>query len=480
MTTERQTSRAWSPAALNAAGIALVALALPMLAVPARAQTPSGGNARVIAAMKKQGGASALPACKEGIAPGGRVQDGLRALQSDKFGEAAQRLAEATKREPENGGAWLYLGRAYLYEGDLAGADSAFTKAEQLAPACKEDILRYRQAAWVPLVNDGVDFVKANQSDSAFVVFRAANTIYRGQPNAFAGLGVIYANRGETDSAITYLKKAVEVAAADSMVEERNNSTLNLGIMETRAKRFDDAIATLERYRTWVPNDTTAAKTLAQAYRAAGKGDKAAALEKQFGIAPTEVPGGDTKDLASKGIALFTAGKFAEAADVFGQVFEKQPFNHDALVNQATAYYKAKDGSHLVEAATKLVALEPLNEIGLELLEQGYKETHQTDKQIATVARRRALPVKIESKGVKISPTSLELSFTATGHEARDDKDKLIKPAPVTLTFEMMGPDGATLATQDVTVPPLKADATQDFTVDAKANGINAWRYKAK
>jgi tetratricopeptide (TPR) repeat protein len=468
------------------------ALALALVAVPLASATAQQGNDRVVQAMTKQGGAASPAACKAGFATGGKVGDGLKDLRSSMsekdpakrayaLGQAQKKLSDAAGNEPKNASAWLYLGRAYLYQGDLPGADSAFTKAEALAPDCKEDVQRYRQAAWVPLVNDGVDFVKADKTDSAAALFRAANTIYRGQPNGFAGLGVIFANQGQTDSAIVYLKKAADVANEANLPEDRNNATLNLGILLTRAKRYDEAVKALEQYRTWAPNDTSGAKQLAVAYRGAGQTDKAEALEKQFGIAPSEVAGSGAATTAAfnQGVEAFNAGKFGDAGTLFGQVFEKQPYNHDALLNQATAYFKGKDGRNLVTAATKLTELEPMNELAVQLLEQGYRMTQQTDKQVATVSQRRMLPVKVESKGVAISPSDLKLTMTATGRDARDAKDRPIKPAPVALTFELLGQDGSVLSTQNVTVPPLTPDATHEFTVEAKANGINGWRYKA-
>src|SRR5918999_4178315 len=39
--------------------------------------------------------------------------------------------------QEKNPAAWYYLGRIHLQQGDLAGADSSFTKAESMAPACK-------------------------------------------------------------------------------------------------------------------------------------------------------------------------------------------------------------------------------------------------------------------------------------------------------------------------------------------------------
>src|SRR5262249_28097013 len=111
---------------------------------------------------------------------------------------------------------------------------------------------------------------------------------------------------------------------------------------------------------------------------------------------------------------------------------------------------------------------------------QGYKETKQVDKQVATVTKRRALPVKLETKRIAISPTDIKIGMTATGRDARDSKDAPLKSGPVNLTFEMLGADDAVVATEDVTIPPLAAGATQEVTVTAQANGITGWRYKAK
>ncbi len=57
--------------------------------------------------------------------------------------------------QDKNPAAWYYLGRIYLQQGDLYGADRALTQAEQLAPKCAEEISNYRKNAWVGLVKAG-------------------------------------------------------------------------------------------------------------------------------------------------------------------------------------------------------------------------------------------------------------------------------------------------------------------------------------
>jgi len=447
---------------------------------------------RVVKAMAKQKG-FLPPACKA-AAGGGKISDlasDLRnavgqndpAKRTSQIEAVRQKLQQNVQSSDQasNPGAWIYLGRADLYAGNLAGEDSAFSQAEKLAPDCKDETERWRQMGWSPLVNDGVAFANANKTYSARVLFLQANTIYRGSPSAFANLGVMYANENQNDSAVAYFKQAAEIAAKDtSFADERKFATVNLGIVLARAKRYDEAIATLEEYRKTAPNDTTAGKALHTAYCGANQTEKAQVIEKQQNLPPCAVAGGDASNLVTQGVTAFNAGKFAEAADLFGQAYAKQPYNHDALLNQATSYFKAKNGPKLVETATPLVALEPMNEIALRLLEQGYLQTKQTDKQVGLVTRRRSLPVKLETKNISISPTDIKIDMEATGRDARDAKDAPLKPAQVNLTFELLGADGGVLATQDVTVPPLTDGATQPVKVAASANGINGWRYKVK
>jgi tetratricopeptide (TPR) repeat protein len=446
------------------------------------------GNDRVARELAKQ--TQFLPPACSAAAGDSKANDAAKALRNaigesdatkrkSELGEAQKKAREAVTQGSGAAG-WIYLGRAYLYSGDLVGADTAFARGEKLAADCKEDTGRYREAAWVPLVNAGIDFVNANNPDSALVLFRQANSIYRDKPNAFAGVGTIYANQGNNDSAIVYLQKATEVATAAKQDEDRNVAAYNLGLVQTRAKRYDDAAKTLEQYRTWAPNDVQGAKALAAAYRGAGQVDKAAALEKEAGIPPSEVPGAGAKagELFQQGVAAFDAGKFAEAGELFGQVYAEQPYNHDALVNQATAYYKAKDTGKLVDVASELVAVEPLNDIGQQLLFEGYRTSKQADKQIETAGRRLSMPLKLEAKGVKLSPTDVELTLMATGREAKNASGAAIPAKPTALVFELLGTGDAVLATQEVTVPPLKPDATHEVKVAAQANGITGWRYK--
>jgi tetratricopeptide (TPR) repeat protein len=473
------------------ARLSVLAIALAASVSAASAQVPASDRVAKIMAQQK----SLLPPfCKSGTGGTSKINDLIVDFKAAVTNaDAAKRTAGIAKardgfahaieqqQQGENAAAWIYLGRAYLYEGNVVGADTAFTRAEKLAPDCKDETDRSRQAAWAPLVNDGITFANANNPDSATVLFRQANTIYRASPSAFANLGVIFANKTQNDSAAAYFKQAADIASRDTTFrDEQKFATLNLGIVQARARKYDESIATLEAYRKLAPDDKQGGMALHAAYCGANQNDKALPLEKELSLPPCSVAGGDASSLVDKGVAAFNANKFDEAADLFGQAFAKQPYNHDALLNQATAYFKVKNGPKLVASAGPLVELEPLNEVAIQLLEQGYRETKQVDKQVALVSRRRALPAKMETKKIAISPTEITVTMTATGRDARDGKDQPIKATPVNLTFEMLGADGNVVATQDVTVPALATGTSQDVPVTAKANGITGWRYKVK
>ena len=64
--------------------------------------------------------------------------------------------AITTGGQAKNPAAWYYMGRIYLHQGDVAGADSALSRAEALAPACKADIRKYRYQGFAALVNGGI------------------------------------------------------------------------------------------------------------------------------------------------------------------------------------------------------------------------------------------------------------------------------------------------------------------------------------
>jgi tetratricopeptide (TPR) repeat protein len=386
--------------------------------------------------------------------------------------------------QEKNPAAWYYLGRIYLQQGDIIGADSAFTKAESMSPSCKQEITKLRAIGWVPLVNAGVSFAKEQKNDSALALFRQANTIYREKPAAYLNAGVIFANAGQTDSAIVYWQKAAEIAERSNAVEDRNVSTRNLGAMYQRASRHQEAIPVLEKYLSWVPNDAEVKRALATSYRATGQNDKAQAIEKEVGAAPVVAgppsAAGGTASPMNTAIALYNEKKYREAAAAFEKVIATEPYNRDALFGLANSYIGLKNGPKLAATAARLVAIEPMNDEIVRMLANGQRMSKKEAQANRTAIRVLGMPITVAVTQFAPTAEGATITGTATGREAQTPQGKPVRAAPMTLVFEFLDTKGTVIANQEVQIPALKPGAAQPIEVKASGAGITAWRYKSK
>jgi tetratricopeptide (TPR) repeat protein len=394
-------------------------------------------------------------------------------------------LLEALEQnqQEKNPALWYYLGRIYLQQGDILGADSALTRAETLLPSCKKDISQVRYAAWVPLVNAGIAFNKEQKNDSALALYRQASTIYRDKPLALLNAGVILANANQTDSAVVYFQKASQVAEQTNAVEDRNAATRNWGALLQRAGRHQDAIPVLEKYVAWAPKDVEVKRALAISYRATGQTDKAKAIDDEVGVAaaPAGQPSaaGASAEEMNTAVTLYNAKKYAEAAAAFEKVLTTEPNNRDALYGLANAYVGLKSPK-LADAAARLVALEPVNEEAVRLLANGQRMAKKETLANKTAIRLLAMPTTV--KVTQFAPTAdgASITATATGREGETAQGKPLVATPLVLIFEFLDAQGAVVGNQEVQIPALKAGETHPIEVKAPGQGIAAWRYKQK
>lgn len=381
----------------------------------------------------------------------------------------------------ENGAAWYLLGRSYLQLGNIAGADSAFTKAVQFTPECREDINSWRQRAWLPLMNPATEFVRQGNVDSAMVLFRMASVISRSMPQGYYNMGVLFANTGETDSAIAYFRQAQTLATADAkqFIRDRNAATYNLAAMLQRNNDHAQAAVELAKFVEWEPTDIDAKRALATSLRAIGKTDEAAAIDREV-LAAAQASGDmSTSDMMSMGITFFNDKKFAEAADAFQQVLAKEPWSRDALYNLANAYYALEKGPELVEAAKRLLDQDPLSEDARKLLAQGYRSTADTAQLITTVTELLAMPTTVTITAFNGTASGAILGGSAAGKEAERDGAK-IAPTAKTLVVEFMNGEGAVVTTTEVAVPALEPGVQFEWRAEGQGQGIVGWRYRVK
>lgn len=378
--------------------------------------------------------------------------------------------------------AWYFLGRVRLHQGDLAGADSAFGKAEALAPECAEEIVQLRRVAFVALINPGIDSMKAENNDAAVRLFREAAMIYPAAPDPVYYQATLLYNTGKIDSAIPLFEQTIERAGSDTTKQEiANQARFYYGYALLQQNRAAEAVPVLETYVQANPDDIDGKKLLVNAYRATGQAEKAAPYEEE--IVQSAAAGGEAVtggDLFSIGVARFQEKKYAEAADAFSKVAEAEPYNRDALFNLANAYLALEDAPKLVETATRLVAIDPMNERALQLLGEGYRMGKQQTELIKTIERITPMVITVENTSLQTNAEGATITATATGREALTLQGRPVAPAPVTLVFEFLDAQGNPVASQEATVPALKAGETHTITVEGAGAGIAAWRYSKK
>jgi tetratricopeptide (TPR) repeat protein len=424
------------------------------------------------------------------------IENSVPDNQKRSYESGQKVLSEAIGQngQDKNAAAWYYLGRIYLQQGDLIGADTALTRAAQMAPACEKEISAYRQNAWVALIKGGNTFEEQKNLDSALVLYRQAGMIFHTSAIPYYQAANVFNTKGQGDSAAAYFGKAVAASANATDTTEvniRNRSAFNRSALLLNSQKYPEAIKAFEQYLQWVPNDNEAKRGLAGAYRGAGDVAKAQALEQQV-VAAGGAAGGaaaagggagagtGSQDLMNIGVNFYNEKKYADAATAFEKVVQAEPYNRDALFNLTNTYLALKDGPKLLATAQKLAELEPMNENVLKLVGEGYKQSGKINEAVSTAEKVLALPIDVKVTEFAPTASGATLAATATGRAAQTAAGKPIPPKPVTLTFEFLNASGGVVGSQDVAVPALKAGATQDVKAAGQGQGIAGYRYKQK
>lgn len=228
-------------------------LALPLLlapVLPARAQqtwvepkppcTITPGQFRVSTGVVDLKIATEQPAQRDHLLR--QAQDVLtRAIVGDK--------------QDKNPGAWYYLGRYYVESRDPAGADTAFARAQALAPQCAADIESYRARLGGDVMGDGLRSWQDGKGDSAVIYLRLAARVDPQNPRALFNLGRFFASQGQGDSANAYTQRAVQVAGNDTTYARDKKEAL-VGMARTLASSAQSSPALAQWRRTRASRDS--------------------------------------------------------------------------------------------------------------------------------------------------------------------------------------------------------------------------------
>lgn len=404
--------------------------------------------------------------------------------------DARRNLLDALSRgEEENPAVWYFLGRSYEAAGDARGADSTWTRAQELEPECAEDIAYHRQIMWVPRVNRAIDRLRTGDFEGAREVLYEANAIWRQDPIAFYYLARIYGNEGEVDSALTYFRIVLEIGVTDSARAEPVKDAFfsmgrlysMLGQREDRREFWDSAATWYGRYREQWPEDVEVISDLAQAYDESGNRDKALAL---YDSVLARAEGMEPQMLFQVGTKLFLAEKFAPAAQAFEAGLAKNPYSRDALFNLANSYLAMSDDDQVPRAARteaprkmldvtrRLLRLDPLNQESLRLLAAAHQLVRNNDSTLLVFQRLEAMRWHVYVDFFE----PMSGGWGISGRIANATKAAVQVPE---LIFEFLDVQGNVVASHTVPAQRVGPESAQGFEVTVEGREIAGWRYRA-
>ena len=408
----------------------------------------------------------------------------LKSATEGRFQEQIQKdLKDANKNllqaitangQDQNPAAWYYLGRYYGLVKDAVGADSAFRRAEQLKPVCKDDMAFWRRDLWVPLYNGAVQVYNAGHSDSAIHLLQQANAVYAGEPTGFKLLGALFFNANEADSAARYFRLAIAASSDPKYASDKKEALFNVAASYYRAQRWNEAAAAYRDYLAVAPNDAQALSGLAAVYTSLGKTDSATAIYTKIvnnadsadamglffagtSIFSSAAPLPDTaatgtscraearrtgRTLTARAISArcdsVTARRIrdydAEAAVTYrlaAKAFEaglaKNPFFRDGLFNLANTYLALHDSVKMLPVTQRLYAVDPMNRSTMRLLAQAFQFQKKPDSTLRylTVADS-ILPIEVTVGSFQPGDQNASLGGLLTNYHPLPDSAVLV------------------------------------------------------
>ncbi len=420
---------------------------------------------------------------------------------------------------------WYLFGQLYVLTNDLAGADTAFTKAEAATdPECKREIERERRNLWVPLQNQGVEQMNSGNVDSALALFRKSNAIYRTEPYAYLNMATLFFNKGEqgldstsvaeeaqrrgiadsvvrkerataTDSAITYFRLAARSSQDRKFDDARETALFNAARLVNRSA-LDSASVHAEAQRRGVPDSVVKAARLS---------DAESAYREVLQLRPRDLPAQaslagvlsqlhrdneartvydsmlahadsmDAFDLMDAGAALFRSRRYDLAARATELGLAKNRCFRDGLYNLANIYLAAKDSVKQLEVSRRLVAQDSMNKSSLQMLARAWQENGMKDSTLRVLQRAETMPWEMSVMRFEPGDTSATLHGMVTNLQQQALKG-------FTLTVQFVNESCDVVASQNVDLPDLSPNGnpgqSYDFNLSAGGRGILAWKYK--
>ena len=422
-----------------------------------------------------------------------------------RYTEALEQARLSIQNQQGNPLGYYQAGIALHGLGQYAEAAQMFTRAEEIYPRYILETGPIRERAWVNLYNAGVQALQANDEARAIQQLEMADQIYQGRPEARSNLAVIYTNRGDYASAITWYERTLETLRGEDReyksaevqaqwAEQEGDIVFNMAQVYQRMDRRADAIRLYREYLAVNPNDASVKTHLALALSQEGQEDEAGRLYNEV----LNSEGLADEDLYQIGIGLFNAGRFADAATAFDRAVAANAYFRDAAFNltqalmalaneredaNAPAAERVALYERLVRASEGLRGVDPSSRTAALVLAQAYRSLADLTSGATSTEWRNRLLAQLELiQDLPIDVSNVMLAPAGPGRIRMSGQvaNLTMNPgSPINLRLSILGPGGTVIATQDVSVTAPAREENVSFSQEFQVSGeIAGWRYE--
>ncbi|HYN83218.1 MAG TPA: hypothetical protein VES88_17200 [Gemmatimonadaceae bacterium] len=375
----------------------------------------------------------------------------------------------------------------------FAAADSMWTLVEATSPGCTEVGRQWRrQKPWLAVTNAAINAVNANKFDSAEIYAKRALVLDRTAPYAYSVLASVAKNKKDYTTAAEYWKKTLEAAGTDTTFDDVRDRTL-VEMAGTATIRVDAAppagkkALAREAINAWNAvfarstddiQQTFALQNLAKLYITAGDSLSIGKIYAPLLANPARY---GENALMQAGVMAAQFKRPEDAGRIFFVVLERNPYQRDALNNLAASYIFLNQFDKVFPLVTRLNDLDPSNPenymlnafayAGLVKATKAAKLNKQyTDSLVYYTGKADKLAVKVSFFEFSKGTDATKLSGTI------ENRSSAAKTYPLTVDF--LDKAGKVLFTETVSVGPVPAKGSKEFTIKSAKGGVAAFRYK--
>jgi tetratricopeptide (TPR) repeat protein len=253
--------------------------------------------------------------------------------------KAEQMFRQAIDEEPQNWEAHLYLALSLAQQEKYSDAEKAFTRARELAPEEKKDLVYGNQHQFfVKNYNQGITRNSTKNYEEAVEFFKKAVAVEPTYAKGHVNLGVAYSMLNENDKALAAFEEAVRVDPNSVEAWE------NLGITYQAMKEYTKAREAFAKVVELDPEYVNGKFALADMYFNEGNYEKALEFYEQA----AEVKSDDSALQYQIGASNFSLERFSEAAMAFQRAAAlsqdtDMDLYFDAMYNLAISYLRLEE-----------------------------------------------------------------------------------------------------------------------------------------